>query len=142
MPPEIVIGVDYGEKRIGFATGDTITRTARPLETVRSSRSGPDWIRIDALIARFNPARVIVGIPYNEAADERLAVKAAQFADALGRRISVPVTLVDERDSSIEAAALLKARRAAGLQRRVVKGDQDGAAAAIILERWLMNGER
>ena len=71
-----------------------------------------------------------------------LATKASQFAAELGRRHRLPVHLVDERYSSVEATEALRAMRADGTRRgRVGKTDIDSAAAAVILERW-MAGER
>jgi putative Holliday junction resolvase len=82
---------------------------------------------------------LIVGYPYNaDGTAGALAAAADRFAAALAGRAGLPVTRVDERWSSQEAAAELKQRRAAGTRRRRVRrADIDGLAAAIILERWL-----
>jgi len=82
---------------------------------------------------------LVVGYPYNaDGTAGALAAAADRFAAALASRTGLPVTRVDERWSSREAAAELKQRRAAGTRRRRVRrADIDGVAAAIILERWL-----
>ena len=84
-------------------------------------------------------SRIVVGCPYNEDGSRgALATRAAQFAAELGRRHGLPVHLVDERYSSLEATAALRTMRADGTRRsRVGKPDIDSAAAAVILERWL-----
>jgi putative Holliday junction resolvase len=81
----------------------------------------------------------VVGFPYNEDGSHgSLASAASGFAETLAQRSGLPVTRVDERYSSLEASAELRQRRAAGTRRRrVVRGDVDSMAAAIILERWL-----
>jgi putative Holliday junction resolvase len=62
---------------------------------------------------------------------------AREFAADLERRCLLQVVLVDERDSSMDAAARLKSARETGLRRRrVAKTDVDAAAACVILERW------
>ena len=82
---------------------------------------------------------LVVGAPYNaDGSPGALAPAARQFAAELERRFGIPVRMVDERWSSLEANAALKARRASGeRKRRVRREDIDSTAAAVILERWL-----
>jgi putative Holliday junction resolvase len=69
-------------------------------------------------------------------------VAARAFAAELERRFALPVHLVDERFSSLEATAALNSRRASGARKkRVQRADIDSAAAAVILARWFA-GER
>ncbi|HMI38003.1 MAG TPA: Holliday junction resolvase RuvX [Steroidobacteraceae bacterium] len=133
------LGFDFGLRRIGVASGDTLTKSAAPLAAVMCSASGPDWPAIDHLLDAYKPAVLVVGYPYNEdGTPGALAGAADQFAAALARRAAMAVARVDERGSTQEAAAELKGRRAAGTRRhRVERGDVDSLAAAIILERWL-----
>jgi putative Holliday junction resolvase len=66
-----------------------------------------------------------------------MSAAARGFAAELGRRFALPVHLVDERFSSLEASAALKERRASGARRRrVQRADIDSAAAAVILRRY------
>ena len=133
------LGFDFGLRRIGVATGDTLTQSAAPLATVRHGADGPDWATIDRLLKDYRPAVLVVGFPYNEDGSQgALAQAAGRFASALAERSGIGVARVDERFSSQEAAAELKQRRAAGTRRRrVQRADVDSLAAAIILERWL-----
>ena len=87
----------------------------------------------------LSPGLLVVGAPYNaDGSPGALAPAARRFAAELERRFGLPVSMVDERWSSLEASAALKARRASGeRKRRVRKEDVDSAAAAVILERWL-----
>ena len=136
-PPRIVLGFDFGLKRIGVASGDTVSRTAAPVEAVPNGRKGPRWELIDAMVREWRPALLVVGLPYNvDGSDSAMTLAARRFADELARHSGLQAVLVDERYSSGEAAARLKSARAAGRRRRVVKADVDAAAACVILERW------
>jgi putative Holliday junction resolvase len=134
----IVLAFDFGQRRIGVACGDTVSRTAAPQGTVAVGVGGPRWEAIEALVRAWQPALAVVGLPYNvDGSDSAMTGAAREFAAEFARRFLLPAVLVDERYSSREAAAQLKSARASGLRRRrVVKADVDAAAACVILERW------
>jgi putative holliday junction resolvase len=136
--PRVVLAFDFGRRRIGAACGDTVSRTAAPLAAVPAGSSGPRWELIDALLREWQPALIVVGLPYNvDDSDSAMTAAARQFAAELQRRCLLQVVLVDERYSSMEAEARLKSARVSGLRRRrVAKADVDAAAACVILERW------
>jgi len=137
-PVESVLAFDFGLKRIGIAAGDTLTASAAPRPAAFTTRAGPDWAAIRREIEALKPRRLIVGAPYNaDGSPGALAPAARRFASELERRFKLPVSMVDERWSSLEASAALKARRAGGGRRRVRREQVDSAAAAVILERWL-----
>jgi putative Holliday junction resolvase len=140
---ETLLAFDFGLRRIGIASGDTITGSASPLTTVARSDSGPDWAAIDHEIRALKPDRLVVGRPYNsDGTPGAFAAATDAFAAELVARHGLPVLRVDEQHSSREASAELKARRASGQRRRrVQKEDIDSVAAAIILGRWLQGGE-
>ena len=137
--PQTVLAFDFGLKRIGIAAGDTLTRTAAPRPAAPAGESGPDWEAISREVRALAPGLLIVGAPYNaDGSEGALGERARRFAAELGRRFALPVHLVDERFSSLEASAALKARRASGeRRRRVAPADVDSAAAAVILGRYL-----
>lgn len=139
--PEVVLAFDFGTRRIGIAVGDTLTRTARPLNGLQ--RSGPvlsttEWRGLEAEIIKAGARQLVVGCPYNvDGSPSAMTGRAQGFAKALGERMKLPVHLVDERYSSIEAEAALRDRRNAGDRKRYDKVTVDSAAATVILERWL-----
>ena len=135
----VVLAFDYGQKRIGIASGDTLTRTAAPRGTCANSTSGPDWPGIDREIRLLGPDLLVVGAPYNDdGSPGRIADLATAFAQELAQRYGLKVERMDEGYSSTEAGSLLREQRATGQRRKAVrKGDVDSAAAAIILESWL-----
>jgi putative Holliday junction resolvase len=136
--PETVLAFDFGLKRIGIASGDTLTRSAAPRPAALSGTAGPDWAAIAREVRSLSPARLIVGAPYNADGTEGPMTAAARaFAAELERRFALPVHLVDERFSSLEATAALRQRRASGARRRrVTRADIDSTAAAVILGRF------
>jgi len=143
--PELILAFDYGQRRIGLAVGDTLTRSARP-DSVLQVPTGDEAPVFDAIalqIKALRPARLIVGCPYHaDGTDSAQSTRTRAFAAQLHSRFGLPVELVDERHSSQEASARLKELRRSGQRRRRLrKQDIDGGAAAVILERWFA-GER
>jgi putative Holliday junction resolvase len=138
QPPKIVVALDFGLRRIGIASGDTLTRAAHPRSTVSNGPHGPDWHALERVLADTRPALIAVGEPYNaDGSASPLTEAARRFASELANRSSLPIDLVDERWSSQDAEERLRAQRASGeRKRRVTREAVDAAAAAIILERW------
>jgi putative holliday junction resolvase len=137
VPPQLILAFDFGTRRIGLASGDTLTRTARGLTTLDCTRGTP-WPAIDKVCADLQPSQLVVGLPYNmDGTPTVLTTAARNFAAELATRYRKPVALVDERLSSREAEAELRDARAAGLKRgRTKRADVDMIAARILLERW------
>jgi putative holliday junction resolvase len=136
--PQLVLAFDFGLRRIGVASGDTLSRSASALEVVPAGSNGPRWELIGSLMRDWQPDIAVVGLPYNvDGSDSNMTGAARSFAAELARRFRIEVALVDERYSSLEAESRLKAARESGLRRgRVAKSDIDAAAACVILERW------
>jgi putative holliday junction resolvase len=136
--PEVILSLDFGLKRIGVASGDTLTRSAHPRATLANGPHGPDWPALERILTDTRPARIAVGEPYNaDGSESPLTGAARRFAAELARRSGLPVDLVDERWSSQDAEERLRSERASGeRRRRVTKEAIDAAAAAVILQRW------
>ena len=147
--PQIILAFDFGTRRIGVASGDTLTGTARALTTLESKNtnlnfeSGPPWSAIDKLMREYQPSQLVVGLPWNMDGTPTLLTDASRaFGAELQARYRKPVALVDERLSSREAEAQLRDARAAGIKkRRNTHADVDMIAAKILLEQWLRNPE-
>lgn len=135
----VLIAFDFGQRRIGVATGNLLTRTASPLTTVNVGRELP-WQEIDRIIAEWRPQRLVVGQPGEKGP---LAVRVERFVDALEQRYGLDVATVDETLTSHAAhAGLRDARRAGYLRRRLGKKDEiDRHAACLIAEQWLSEHE-
>jgi putative Holliday junction resolvase len=135
--PETILAFDFGLRRIGVAVGQQITDSANPLDLVKNGDHGPDWSHIERLVAAWQPARLVVGLPLHaDGAKSDIGVAASAFAADLGR-FGLPVEAVDERYSSLEAREQLKDERKRGRRGRIRKETIDSAAATLIAERWL-----
>jgi putative Holliday junction resolvase len=134
--PEILLAFDFGARRIGVATANRRTCTASPVNALRNGADVP-WADLDALIAQWQPAGLLVGLPgAGDNAD--ISVAAAAFAQALTRRYSLPVATVDETLTSRAARSELNMARRGGLMtRRIKRTDVDSLAACLIAEQWL-----
>ena len=101
-------------------------------------RTDPDWPAIDRLQKEWRPDGLIVGDPMTlDGGDQPIRTFAHAFAAQLQARYALPVVLVDERASSIEAAQRFAADRAEGRRKRRDAAALDAVAAAVIVERWL-----
>lgn len=133
-----VLGFDVGSKLIGVAVGNRVTASARAVATIAMREDAPDWAALDALRSEWLPDSFVVGLPLTLDGEEQAASKRARrFAERLRERYRMPVAMVDERHSSLEAAERFAQARAAGLKRRRDAAQLDAEAAAVILERWL-----
>ncbi|WP_166206332.1 Holliday junction resolvase RuvX [Cognatiluteimonas telluris] len=133
-----VLGFDVGSRRIGVAVASLFGQGARALAVIDVHGHGPDWVAIDRLHAAWRPNGLIVGDPMTlDGGDQPIRQAAHAFAAQLRSRYALPVVLVDERASSIEAAQRFAAERAQGRRKRRDAVALDAVAAAVIVERWL-----
>lgn len=133
--PDIVMGFDFGERRIGVATGQTITRHASPLTTLRAVDNHPDWINLEKLIAEWKPGALVVGVPAHlDGTASDMSKKAERFGRQLEGRFRLPVYHINESLTSYEAEQLLREKRKSTQHN---KQEIDRMAAAIILQSWL-----
>ncbi|MEP6607111.1 MAG: Holliday junction resolvase RuvX [Burkholderiaceae bacterium] len=123
MTQGIVLGFDYGARRIGVAIGNSLTREARPLSTIHALDSTARWNALTAVIQQWEPSQLVVGVPrHPDGASHAMTERCERFARQLEGRYRLPVARIDERYSSAVA------ERA---------DDVDAAAAAIIVQQWL-----
>ena len=138
-PDSTVLGFDVGSRRIGVAIGSAFSVGARALAMVDVRADGPDWNALDRLHKEWRPQGLIVGDPLTlEGDDQPNRKRAHAFARQLQQRYKLPVLLVDERSSSVEAARRFAVERAEGRKRRRDADALDAVAAAVIVERWMM----
>lgn len=133
-----VLGFDVGSRRIGVAVGSGFGHGARALAVIDVHGHGPDWVAIDRLHKEWRPDGLVVGDPMTlHGGDQPIRGIAHAFAAELRARYALPVVLVDERSSSIEAAQRFAQDRAEGRRKRGDAAVLDAVAAAVIVERWL-----
>lgn len=135
----ILLGFDFGTKRIGVAIGQLVTKMARPLLTLHAKEGEPHWDKVTHLIKQWKPDAFVVGIPLNmDGTEQRLTHLARAFAQSLKIRYELPVYEVDERLTTVDAREQLF--REGGYQ-ALQDGQVDSMAAQLILQTWL-DGER
>lgn len=124
MMVDIVLGFDFGVKRIGIAMGNTLTGQAQPLRVIAAIDNATRFKLIGELIAEWSPARLVVGEPrHPDGAEHDMTLRSRRFANQLHGRFNLPVELVDERYSSV----VITSKRGEVI---------DDKAAAIILQQY------
>ncbi len=132
-----LLSFDVGAKRIGVAVGNSVSNTARPLGVLDVFDAGPHWPMLDSWLRDWMPNGFIVGNPMTQDGENQPArQKAIDFARQLAKRYSKPISFMDERNTSIEAAQRFAESRARGEAKRHQANQLDAWAAVIILERW------
>lgn len=137
---ETLLAFDFGEKRIGVALGNTLVRQARPLKTLSVITVAERFDAVSAVIAEWQPQRLVVGIPCNaDGTPHAMTARCERFANQLHGRYGLPVERVDERYTSADAESRLRADRLAQGRRGgpTVREQVDAMAAAIILQAFL-----
>lgn len=124
--PHTLLSFDYGTRRVGVATGNTLLCQAQPLKTL-AVEGDARFAAVGALIAEWQPAALVVGVPFHpDGAAHDNTLRARRFARQLHGRFKLPVYEVDERYTTTEAHAM-------------GASDADAAAAAIILAQYFRN---
>ena len=134
MPEGLVLAFDFGTRRIGVALGEASLGTARPLTTIDNAANDARFEAIGKLIAEWQPVRLVVGLPLAmDGSEHEMTGRCRRFAQQLEGRYRLPVELVDERLTSVEAESHLAGR---GLDWKQRKAELDAEAAATILESY------
>jgi putative Holliday junction resolvase len=122
--PQSYLSFDFGTRRVGVATGNSLLGQAQPLKTI-SAEGDARFAAIAGLISHWQPSALVVGVPFHpDGAAHDNTRRAQRFARQLHGRFRLPVHEVDERYTTTEALAAGAA-------------DADAAAAALILEQFL-----
>ena len=132
------MGLDYGTKTVGVALSDELLLTAQPYETIvreKANKLRKTLARIEEIIAEKDVKEIVLGYPknMNNTVGERAAAT-DEFREMLERRTGLPVILVDERLTTVEADRILEETGVAFSGR---KEHIDKMAAAIILQTYL-----
>ncbi|HRD96419.1 MAG TPA: Holliday junction resolvase RuvX [Rubrivivax sp.] len=125
--PQTLLSFDFGTRRVGVATGNTLLRQAQALRTV-AAQGDARFAAIARLIDEWRPAALVVGVPFHpDGAAHDNTRRARRFARQLQGRFRLPVHEVDERWTTTEALSQGAA-------------DADAAAAALILNQFFQQG--
>lgn len=129
-----VLAFDFGEKRIGVALGELGLGLAHPLVTVNDAVTERRFDTIAKLIEEWRPVLLVVGLPtHADGTEHELTRLSRRFARRLEGRFGIKTTLVDERYTSITAAATLGEM---GIRGKKQKPLLDQVAAQQILQAY------
>ena len=118
---QTILAFDYGEKRIGVAVGNTLTKTAEPLKIIQQQFQYERFKAIEQLIQEWQPQLLVVGLPkHPDGAEHEMTHRAKRFGNQLHGRFQKQVVWVDERYTSVS-----------------VDGGNDALAAQLILQQYL-----
>jgi putative Holliday junction resolvase len=116
-----ILAFDFGEKRIGVALGNTITKTAEALKIIQEKNQDEKFKAIESLIEEWQPQKLVVGLPtHPDGAEHEMTQKAKRFGNQLHGRFQKEVVWVDERYTSV-----------------AVQDGNDALAAQLILQQYL-----
>lgn len=129
-----VLCFDFGEQRIGVAIGEHLLASANPLTTIDNESNEVRFELIGKLIKEWQPKLLIVGLPLSlDGSETSVTQLCKKFARRLNGRFNIPVILIDERYSSVEASDLLNQT---GIKGRAQKVMLDQVAAQTILQSY------
>lgn len=132
------LGLDYGTKTVGVAISDEAQIIAQPLVTIERkhvNKLRQTYAKIEAIIDEQDVDRIVLGFPKNMNNTEGERAEATRaFMDDLERRTGLPVILMDEGLTTVEADRILEET---GVAKSGRKEHIDKMAAAIILQSFL-----
>ncbi len=127
-----VLGIDFGEKRVGLAVSDPGAQYALPLTTLERKNDRSLARAIHRLATEHGVTRLVLGEPLNlDGSRGTAAERIRRFGDRLERTTGLPVQYIDEALTSVEAEERL---RALGIEPRKAPERVDALAAQILLQ--------
>ena len=130
-----VLGLDYGERRIGLALSDPLGIIAKPLTIIDRKKTADHISRISEIVSERKITSIVVGLPLTLKGNHSKQTEIVlAFIDQLKSDLQIPIMTIDERLSSVAAE---KALQAQAVKTGHNKGRVDETAAAIFLQEYL-----
>ncbi len=130
-----ILALDVGSHTIGMAVTDPLGITAQGLETYRRKNQRTDLAALDKVIQDYGVVEIVVGLPLRmSGAEGTQSGKMREFVTLLEKQFGLPVHLLDERLTSVEANRVL---RDSEMSIRKRAGAVDRLAAVLILQNFL-----
>ncbi|MCQ2526641.1 MAG: Holliday junction resolvase RuvX [Lachnospiraceae bacterium] len=135
-----IMGLDFGSKTVGVAISDPLLITAQAKEIIRREKENKlrrTLARIEELCVEYEVSEIVLGLPLHMNGDEGIRAQISrEFAESVERRTGLPVTMLDERLTTVEADEIMME---VGIRREDRKEYVDMIAAQIILQDYLNN---
>lgn len=130
-----ILGLDYGEKRIGLAISDEEQKYAFAFETIENTDDQEVFDYIKEVIKKENIEKIIIGLPFNLKGEDTVQTKVVRkFSELVESKLGVKIDFIDERFTSRMADDIF---RRAEIKARNRKKRRDSVAAALILQTYL-----
>ena len=130
-----VLGIDYGDVRVGLALSDLNKIIARPFKTLINKNSKDLLVDLEEIINQNKIDEIVIGVPYNMSGqDTKQTEKVRKFIAILKQKFQLSINLIDERLTSIEAESIMHKMN---IKTGSNKGKIDKIAASIILQEHL-----
>ena len=134
-----ILSIDYGDKRIGFAIGDSERKIPTPLQVIQNNSIPHIINEIKKIVISYDVEKIVIGIPLNEDSSiGNQSYKVKDFSLIIKNELNIDVVGVDERFSSVDAEKMLLEQ---DLSRNKRKKVIDALAASIILQRYFENDD-
>ncbi len=135
MTTNRILGIDFGEKRIGLAVSDLLRITAQPLQTLKIKNPAEIFNELEKVISEKNISEIVVGMPFNLKGEKgATAKKVEEFIQKLKEKFQLPVQAWDERFTSFIAERTI---REIGKSPSRNKAKVDQISAVLILQGFL-----
>ncbi|HED14245.1 MAG TPA: Holliday junction resolvase RuvX [Gammaproteobacteria bacterium] len=130
-----LLGFDYGVRKIGVATANTLTGTSQALLTLPFVAGKPHWKGLDSIVQQWQPDTLVVGLPLHlDGSESTLSQHCRKFAFTLQARYEIPAVMSDERLSSDQAALQLRQGQTRSTRHQQLR---DAVAAELILHTYI-----
>ena len=130
-----ILGVDYGDSRIGLSVCDEMEILASPLATIKSLSMKKNIDSVSDIAKRENVSLIVVGLPLNmDGSEGERAGKSRAFGRVLERVSAIKVEYFDERLTSVEAEEIMQS---VGVKKDKRKNIVDRIAAQLILQSYI-----
>lgn len=130
-----IMGIDYGDARVGIAVSDLLGITAQGIETIKNKNKNVLFSRLQELISEYNPETIVIGMPKNmDGTIGFRGEKTMDFAEKLKKIYSGTIDFCDERLTTVCAINTLNLTNTRGEKRKNVI---DTVSAALILQTYM-----
>ncbi len=128
-----ILGIDYGQKRIGLAMSDPLKITSQPMPFLANDKNM--WANLKKFIQDNEISEIVIGLPITmKGTNSEMTVEVEKFSKELESIVSIPIILQDERLSTMESEKFLISANVSREKRKLVR---DSMAACIILQDFL-----
>lgn len=130
-----ILGIDYGDSRVGVAVSDPLGFTAQGVRTIKNKSTKKLLAELSDIIKEYTPEKIVIGMPKNMDGSSGFRVdETYKFKDALKTIYQGEIVFVDERLTTVSATRILNETNTRGKDRKNVL---DTVSACFILESYL-----